>query len=67
MIPSTRDCGRPFRSGEYDTHAGIQFGYLTQQTLLQGTKEIALKQWQQEAGLLSWRKVWRQNEKAKMS
>lgn len=49
VIPRRQDYGRPFRSGEYDTHARIQFGYLTQQTLLQGTEEIALKQQQQEA------------------
>lgn len=49
MIPSRQDYGRPFRSGEYDTHARIQFGYLTQQTLLQGTGEIALKHQQQES------------------
>ncbi|KQK93160.1 Calmodulin [Amazona aestiva] len=49
MIPNTRDYGRPSRSGEYDTHAWIQFGYLTQQALPQGAKEIALKRQQQEA------------------
>lgn len=49
MSPSTRDCGRPQRSGEYDTRARIQFGYLTLQTLLQGRKEIALKHQQREA------------------
>lgn len=48
-IRSTWVCGWPCRSDEYDTHAGIQFGYLTQQALLQGRKKIALKHQQQEA------------------
>lgn len=49
MIPSRQDYGRPFRSGEYDTHAWIWFGYLTQQTLPQATGEIALKHQQRES------------------
>lgn len=66
MIPSRQDCGRPFRSGEYDPHARIRFGYLTQQTLLQATGETALKHQQQVCWPVSGGKYGK-NEKAKMS